>query len=142
MSDAQVSLKEYVGKLEGNDLVELRVGVEEVADTEVVYLPARIVRSMLRKHTIHPSEQYILTQRMFDSKLKAGYRDDLVLYTKVELLKENIDLDLLLKDGKVYIERQLVMIKNFNRFGDKNAEMKDLHELTRVARYEAETKDS
>jgi hypothetical protein len=123
-------LKE-VNKLEGNECLTLFLRVDGFPYEETVYLPARVVRAMLKTHQVHPSAQFIITKKTSDPTKKIGYREDLVLYTKEQFAAEKIDIDKLINNDKVYIEQQMVWIKNFSRFGNKVAEIHELQEMDR-----------
>ena len=125
---------------EGNHVVELNISAANF-DTEkslsaTIYLPVRTVRKFLERHSVHPCTQYILQVKEWDPTRKRGYREDLALFTKEQLLEAKVDLDKLIGENKVYIDQQMVRIKNHCDYihGDKLASVFDLQNLMSQAR--------
>jgi len=132
------TLLAFLETKEGNQPVPLRISTSECVHTEIVYLPVRIVKSLIVKHSVHPSEQLIVSLKLRDGTRKVGFREELHLFTRAQLSEENVDIDLLLKEDVIYVDQQIVWLSRFSKFGNKVAEIFELQELTRKARVVSE----
>ena|SRR5438270_12464147 len=138
-----MSLLDNLSKRPGYDLCELTItmnnlGPDEPDNTANVYLPVRTVRNLIENHSVHPETQLIVAMKVPDSTRKRGFKEELVLFTRDQLIDGKIDIDLLIKHDKIYLDQQMVWIQGYSRYGNKQAEIFELQELTRKLKAELE----